>query len=167
MESRRSNIYDLLNREDEHPDFSEGPHHDGPCSSPEQSHSSNAKPKRARVVLTKDQSKALELHFKTSPYPTIQERKDLASTLGLTNDKVYQWFYREQRDAPRRLLPDGTKLGFRHPLTEEQQSRLEKEYALNKRPSDREQKAIALDLGLSELRVSQWLHRRRNKRKQP
>ncbi|KAF5335331.1 hypothetical protein D9611_011716 [Ephemerocybe angulata] len=126
MEFYRSNIHDLLNRDNEHPDFSEGLHRDAPCSSSEQSPSSNAKPKRARVVLTKDQSKALELLFKKSPYPTTQERKDLANTLGLTDRKVNEWFKRERRDAPRRLLPDGTKLEFMQRPTEEQQSRLEK-----------------------------------------
>ncbi|KAF6754945.1 hypothetical protein DFP72DRAFT_1123524 [Ephemerocybe angulata] len=154
MEFHRSNIHDLLNSEGQHPDFSEGLH--GPSSCPE-SCSSNAKPKRARAALNKDQLKALELLFKKSPYPTIQERKDLAKTLGLSDRKVTNWFTRERRDAPRRFLPDGTKLEFRQRLTEEQLSRLEKEYALNKRPSKEEQKAIALDIDLPELKVDHWL----------
>ncbi|KAF5335413.1 hypothetical protein D9611_011697 [Ephemerocybe angulata] len=154
MAFHRSNIHDLLNSEDEHPDFSEGSH--GLCSSPEQSRSSNAKSKLARVMLTKDQSKALGLLFKKNPYPTTQELKDLANTLGLTDRKVNQWFKRERSYAPRRLLPDGTKLEFMQRLTEEQQSRLEKEYALNNRPSKQEREAIALDIGLPELKVYYW-----------
>ncbi|KAF6755524.1 hypothetical protein DFP72DRAFT_847263 [Ephemerocybe angulata] len=124
--------------------------------SPKETPSSNIKPKRTKVNLTKDQADALRIVFEHTPEPTREERKDLARDLGLTFEKVSRWFSRERSDAPRRLLPDGTKPNGARRLTKEQTSRLEQEYARNKQPSERRQKEIALDLGLSELTVSNW-----------
>ncbi|KAF5342191.1 hypothetical protein D9611_002155 [Ephemerocybe angulata] len=178
MTVHRSNIYDLLNSvEDQHPDFCVASY--GPSSNPEETPSeSNIKPKRTKVNFTKDQADALQIVFEHTPEPTREERKDLARDLGLTFEKVSRWyvsgtppivilpltanltrFRRERNDAPRRLLPNGTKLQAMKRPTPEQKSRLEAEYALNPKPSVQRQKEIALDIGLSELRVSQWIKR--------
>ncbi|KAF5323850.1 hypothetical protein D9611_008432 [Ephemerocybe angulata] len=159
MSARRSNIYDLLNSENQHPDF--GVPSYSPSLDPEEPSSSNPKPKRTKVRLTKDQAEALQIVFEHTPEPTIEKRKDLARDLGLTFEKVSRWFLRERNDAPRRLLPDGTKLEPRLRPTPEQKSRLEHEYALNANPSEQRQKEIALEIGLSELRVSKWFYRER------
>ncbi|KAF5309709.1 hypothetical protein D9611_014443 [Ephemerocybe angulata] len=182
MQFYRSNIHNLLNSEDEHPDFvevqtsseqgseaspidltddvddndvhMEGSH--SPPSSPETSRSSSAKPKRHRTVFTEKQLKALQLCFGHTPSPTIQQCEDLAVTLGIQYDTVRRWFSRERLKAPRRLLPDGTKLELRKRLTPGQKSRLEHEYELNPHPSGEKREEIALDINLSYLRVSNW-----------
>ncbi|KAF6743699.1 hypothetical protein DFP72DRAFT_1177712 [Ephemerocybe angulata] len=152
MQFYRSKIHDLLNSEDEHPDsmevdstsskqgseasptnlkdnvddndvHMEGSH--SPPSSPEKSCSSSAKAKRRRHRTTDKQLKALQLYFDHTPRPTVQQRRDLAVTLGIKYETITRWFSRERLNAPQRLLPDGTKLEPRKNLTPEQKSRLE------------------------------------------
>ena len=127
-----------------------------------------------RSPFTLIQRQSLDNAYLENKYPSIDEKKVLASSLGISVKQVTIWFQnRRQKDKSslpwfvnsfKDILATFGIRNISHFSTSQRHS-LEQEFSINNYPSTEDKKRISAETGITEYQVNVWFQNRRQKEK--
>jgi len=107
---------------------------------------------------------ALNEIFKSKPYPTAENFKQISDRLGLERQLVIQWFRKRRAEKTTPVKRATTKSPLTNSadqnnmITAEQERSLQEILAKTKNPTHQDYKTLVISTGLSRLKIERWFN---------